>query len=64
MNTPSLPLPMPTVLCDRCDKPFDTGNAAPGTKIACPACGDVKIVPDGAGARAGAPAVVAVAVEG
>jgi membrane protein YdbS with pleckstrin-like domain len=37
---------MASVICDRCDRPFDTGTARPGTKVACPACGDIKIVPD------------------
>lgn len=37
---------MPSVTCDRCDKPFDIRDARPGTKVVCPACGDVKIVPD------------------
>jgi membrane protein YdbS with pleckstrin-like domain len=51
---------MPSVICDRCDKPFEIRDARPGTKVACPACGDVKIVPE----LSGQPAVVAVAVEG
>lgn len=46
MGTPSLPSTMPALICDRCDKPFEIRDARPGTKVACPACGDVKIVPD------------------
>lgn len=34
-----------TLTCDRCDKTFDVGAAAAGTKVACPACGDVNVVP-------------------
>jgi len=45
-----------TLTCDRCDKTFDVGAAAAGTKVACPACGDVNVVrgpTDGVGGRAG-----------
>lgn len=44
-----------TLTCDRCDKPFDVGAAAAGTKVACPACGDVCVVP---GPGRGAPGPV------
>jgi len=54
-----LPSAMPALICDRCDKPFEIRDARPGTKVACPACGDVKIVPD-----LGRPPVVAVPVGG
>ena len=35
---------MAVITCDRCEKPFDAPNAAPGQKVACPACGDVNVV--------------------
>ncbi|MBL8990627.1 MAG: hypothetical protein JNJ48_03500, partial [Phycisphaerae bacterium] len=31
--------------CEACDKPFDPAGVAPGSKIACPYCGDVQVVP-------------------
>lgn len=55
---------MPSVICDRCDKPFEIRDARPGTKVACPACGDIKIVPDLVDRNFGGAGVVAVAVEG
>ncbi len=61
MGIDSLPSAMPSVICDRCDKPFEIRDARPGTKVACPACGDVKIVPDFSSQGAGSgPVQVAV----
>jgi membrane protein YdbS with pleckstrin-like domain len=32
-------------MCDRCDEPFDVDNGQPGQKVACPACGDINVIP-------------------
>lgn len=36
---------MLTLTCDRCDKPFEVDDASAGTKVACPYCKDINIVP-------------------
>jgi hypothetical protein len=33
------------ITCDRCNQPFEVDNAQPGQKVACPACGDVAVIP-------------------
>ena len=51
------------LICDRCDKPLETDDDAAGTKVECPHCGDINMVPSAskgpgsqrAKARAGTP---------
>ncbi len=37
---------MTSIICDRCDRELDVAGHEPGTKVECPHCGDVNIVPD------------------
>ncbi|MGD9690689.1 MAG: PH domain-containing protein [Phycisphaerales bacterium] len=45
---------MITVNCDACEKPFQVSDDLAGGKAPCPACGDVKRIPAGAGGGGGA----------
>ncbi|MBL8762871.1 MAG: PH domain-containing protein [Phycisphaerae bacterium] len=40
---------MISVVCDRCEKPFEVEDSKAGTKVPCPACGDVNVVRPSAG---------------
>lgn len=49
---------MITVTCDACEKPFQVAPEKAGTKVPCPACGDIKVIPGiagGPGSAAGSP---------
>lgn len=35
---------MPTITCDRCEKPIEVPNPVMGQKVTCPNCGDVNII--------------------
>ncbi len=37
-----------TLICDNCDRIIDPGDAAPGSKLRCPDCGDITVVPGSA----------------
>jgi membrane protein YdbS with pleckstrin-like domain/predicted RNA-binding Zn-ribbon protein involved in translation (DUF1610 family) len=43
--------------CDRCDRPIESSPESTGTKVACPHCGDVNIVPGVASPGRSAPCV-------
>ena len=43
---------MITFTCDKCDRRLETDDSAAGTKVECPHCGDINVVP-AAGARTG-----------
>jgi len=54
------------ITCDRCDKPFEVDNGQPGQKVACPACGDINVIPGAVvvGTPVGAPPTTAPASNG
>src|SRR4051812_10900244 len=35
---------MPTITCDRCEKPIEVPNPLMGQRVTCPSCGDVNII--------------------
>lgn len=35
---------MPTIICDRCEKPIEVPNPIMGQRVTCPNCGDVNII--------------------
>lgn len=43
---------MTPIICDRCDSELDATGYEPGTKVECPHCGDINIVPEAPDAAA------------
>jgi uncharacterized membrane protein YdbT with pleckstrin-like domain len=35
---------MPTITCDRCEKPIEVPNPIIGQRVTCPSCGDVNVI--------------------